>query len=95
MERFGNLDIMIGSDPCCCTECGSPELDDGCTNPACLRARPNSRLALPLAIQQLAIEKGFSFDGRKEGFFLRYLHTLRRSVSLPDGMQAKHAEKPA
>lgn len=71
MERFGNLNIGIGSDPCYCTECGSPDLDDGCTNPACLRARPNSRLALPLAIQQLAIQKGFSFAGRKKGFLFR------------------------
>ncbi len=95
MERYGNLEIMIGGNPWYCTECGSPDLDDGCTNPACLRARPNSRLSLPLAIQQLAIQNGFCFENRKTGFLFRYLRSLRRSVSIPAGIRAKHAEKPA
>ncbi len=95
MERYGRLKIMIGVDPRYCAECGAPDLDDGCTNPACWRARANARLPLTLAFQQTAIQKCFSLKSTGTGFMHRYLHPMRWSIFSPAGMHAKHAEKPA
>jgi hypothetical protein len=88
MERYGRLNIIIGIDPHYCAECGSPELEDGCSNSACWRARPNSRLPISLAIQQLAIEKSFPAKATSKGFVHRYLQSLRSSILSPGSVRA-------
>lgn len=88
MERFGRLKIIIGIDSRYCAECGATELEDGCSNSACWRARPNSRLPISMAIQQLAIEKSFPAGMARKGIVHRYLHSLSLSIVSPSGSRA-------
>ncbi len=95
MERYGKLNIVIGIDPRYCAECGSPELEDGCTNSSCWRARPNARLPISLAIEQMAIRKNFHSGRRAEGLMHRCLQSLRRPLFSHGSFCPWHAEKPA
>ncbi len=88
MQRFGRLNIIIGIDPRYCAECGSPELEDGCSNPSCWRARPNSRFPISLAMQQLAIERSFPSLNSRKGLMHRYLHSLRWSMLSPGSVRS-------
>lgn len=88
MERFGKLNIAIGIDSRYCAECGAPELEDGCSNPSCWRARPNSRFPISLAIQQLAIEKSFPSRTGRKSLMHRYLHFLCLSILSLSGSRA-------
>ncbi len=93
MERYGRLNIAIGCDPRYCAECGSPELDDGCSNAACWRARSNSRFPISMALQQLAIEKTFPSVTEKKGLIYRYIHALCRTMPSPGYSRAMNAEQ--
>jgi hypothetical protein len=95
MERFGRLNIVIGIDAQYCVECGSPELEDGCTNSGCWRARPNARLPISLVMQQMAIRKSFPSGERAEGLMHRCLHFLRRPQYSHGSFRPWHAGKPA
>jgi predicted amidophosphoribosyltransferase len=88
MERFGKLNIAIGIDSRYCAECGAPELEDGCSNASCWRARPNSRFPISLAIQQLAIEKTFPSRTARKGLMHKYIHSLCLSILSPTGSRA-------
>lgn len=88
MERFGKLNIAIGIDSRYCAECGAPELEDGCSNASCWRARPNSRFPISLAIQQLAIERTFPSGTARKGLMHKYLHSLCLSILSPTGSRA-------
>ena len=95
MERHGRLNIMIGVDPRYCAECGSPELEDGCSNSGCWRARPNARLPISLVIEQMAIRKSFPSGRRAEGFMRRCLQSLKRPLLSHGIFFLRHAEKHA
>jgi hypothetical protein len=78
MERIGRLNIVISCDARYCAECGAPELEDGCSNSSCWRARSNSKFPISLALKQLAIEKNFQFGIKREGVFHRCYHSMCR-----------------
>ncbi len=82
MEGFGRLNILIGSDSRYCAECGAPEMDDGCSNAYCWRARSNAKFTISLALQKLAIGRNFSPATGKEDSFHHCFSTLRRTVSI-------------
>ncbi len=78
MERIGRLNIFMACDVRYCAECGAPELEDGCSNPSCWRARSNSKFPISLALKQLAIEKNFPAGFERKGAIHRHFHSLRR-----------------
>ncbi len=95
MERFGRLKIVIGIDAHYCAECGAPELEDGCTNSGCWRARPNARLPLSLVVQQMAIRKSFPSEQKTEGLMHRCFHFLGRPLFSHGHFRPSHAGKTA
>ncbi len=95
MERYGRLKIVIGIDAHYCAECGAPELEDGCTNSSCWRARPNARMPLSLAIQQMAIRTTFHSGEKAEGLMHRCFHLLRRPLFSHGSFRTWHAGKAA
>lgn len=95
MEGYGRLKIMIGVDPHYCAECGSPDMEDGCSNPSCWRARENARLPVSLIMQQVAIRRSFPSSDSKKGFMHRWLESLHWSLHSPVALRPRHAGKPA
>ncbi len=95
MEKIGRLNILIGIDAHYCAECGAPELEDGCSNAGCWRARPNARLPLSLVVQQMAIRKSFPSSVRDDGIMHRCIHFLMRPLSSHGNFRLWHAGKPA
>jgi hypothetical protein len=93
MKRFGRLNIVIACDVRYCAECGAPELEDGCSNPSCWRARSNSKFPISLALKQLAIEKNFPSGIERKSFIHRYFHSLRRLNQSPGYSRAINAEQ--
>ncbi len=82
MQGFGKLNILIGSDSRYCSECGAPEMDDGCSNAYCWRARRNAKLPISLALQRLAIDGNFlAVTGKGVSFHHRF-YSLCRTISL-------------
>ena len=95
MERFGRLNIVIGIDAHYCAECGAPELEDGCTNSSCWRARSNARMPVSLVIQQLAIRTSFPSRERAEGLMHRCINFLRHPLFSHGNFRLWHAGKAA
>jgi len=93
MNGFGRLNIMIGADPRYCAECGSPELDDGCSKATCWRARSNSKFPISLALQQLAFEKSFPSMIMRKSLIHRHFYSLCRSILSPGYVRTMNAEQ--
>ncbi len=81
MKGSGRLNILLGVDTRYCAECGAPEMDDGCSNSVCWRARPNARLPISLALQQWAIEANFPSGAKREGLFEHCFQLLDKAIS--------------
>ncbi len=85
MTGSGRLNILIGADTRYCADCGAPEMDVGCSNSACWRARPNARFPISLALEQLAVEINFPSGTEREGlfhgWFHHYFHLLSKAMS--------------